>query len=54
MKTNHTFLRNVLPTSVDIGLDHDTGDDVVTSNRLLPDVTDNLWLIFVVLREVSV
>ena len=51
---HRTFLRNILPTSVDVGLDHDTGDGAVPSNQLLADIINNLWLVVVVLHGIAV
>lgn len=51
---NPTIFRNVLPTGVDIGFDHNTSDGAVASNQLLADGIDDLWLVVVVLEGVSV
>ena len=53
-KTKRTIFRNILPASVDIGLNHDTGDSTVTSNQLLADGVDDFWLVVVVLERISV
>jgi len=45
---------NVLPAGVNVGFDHDTGDRAVTSNELLADGVNNLWLVVVILERVSV
>jgi len=45
---------NILPASVDVGFNHDTGDGTVAGNQLLADGVDDLWLIVVVLERVSV
>jgi hypothetical protein len=48
-----TIFRNILPASVNVGLDHYTSDGAVPSNQLLADGVDDLWLIEVVLEGVS-
>lgn len=43
-----------MPSGVDVGLDHDTGNAPVTSNQLLANRVDNFGLIVVVLERISV
>jgi len=54
LESRGTILGNVLPASIDVGLDHDTSDGTITSNQLLANRIDDLWLIVVVLKGVSV
>ena len=53
-KDNPTIFRNILPTSVDVRLDHDTSDRAVASNQLFADGVYDLRLIVVVLKGVTV
>lgn len=54
LKSRGAIFRNVLPTGVDIGFDHNASDGAVASNQLLADGIDDLWLVVVVLEGVSV
>lgn len=45
---------DVLPASVDVGLDHDTGDVAFASGELRADVINNKGLVVVVLLGVAV
>lgn len=53
-KENPTIFGNILPASVNVGLDHDASDRAVASNQLLADGIDDLRLIVVVLERVPV
>ena len=53
-EANRTIFRNVLPATVDIGLDHHTCDGAVASNQLFADGVDDLGLVEVVLERVSI
>jgi len=54
LESRGAIFGNVLPASVDVGFDHDTGDRAVTSNKLLTDGVEDLRLVVVVLERVSV
>ena len=53
-EANRTVFGNILPTAVDVGLDHHTSDGAVAGDQLLADRVDNLWLIEMVLEGISV
>lgn len=53
-KVDCTIFRNILPTGIDVRLDHDTSDGAVPGDQLLADGVNNLWLVEVVLQGVSV
>ncbi len=45
---------DVLPAGIDVGLDHDASDAAVARSELLADVSEDLWLVVVVLLGVAV
>lgn len=49
-----TSIWDVLPSSIDVGLDHDTGDVTVSSGELNTEVIHNEGLVVVVLLRVAV
>lgn len=53
-KVDRTIFRNVLPTGVDVRLDHDTSDSAVPGDQLFADGVNNLWLVEMVLQGVTV
>ena len=46
--------RDVLPSRMDVRLDHDAGDVPVARGELRADALDDLWLVVVVLLRVAV
>lgn len=54
LEATRAFSGHFLAASVDVGLDHDTGDRPVTSCKLRADIIDDLGLVVVVLLRVTV
>jgi hypothetical protein len=54
LESRGAIFRNILPASVDVGFNHDASNGAVAGNQLLANRIDNLWLVVVVLKRVSV